>query len=168
MRKAAMNRSIFLILLLALAGALLTSAAAGARATKTVVKEGGNPAADAGFLTNLRGRTLYTLSNERSKFVCNGACLQSWPPLVVPAGVKPTGTAKLGTRKRSDGRMQVTYKGLPLYTYAGDAKKGDTNGEGLKTGGGTWHVAGTPQVSQQPPSPPNPSPPNPYPNPYGY
>jgi predicted lipoprotein with Yx(FWY)xxD motif len=169
MRKSALNRSIFFLLLPALAaGILLTSSLAGARissGTKTVVKEGGNPAADNGFLTNLKGRTLYTLSNERSRFVCKGACLQSWPPLVIGTDLKPTGAAKLGTRARPDREIQVTYKGRPLYTYAGDTKKGDTNGEGLKTGGGTWHVAGTPQVAQQPPSPPNPYP---APNPYGY
>jgi predicted lipoprotein with Yx(FWY)xxD motif len=157
MRKSATNRSVIsAVLLLALAAALLVSGLAGAAGTKTVVKEGA--ATDNNYLTNVKGRTLYTLSNERGRFVCKGYCLQTWFPLIVPAGVKPVGPVKLGVRKRPDGRMQVTRNGLPLYTFAGDAKRGDTNGEGLKTGGGTWHVS---RINHRaPPSPP--------PNPYGY
>jgi predicted lipoprotein with Yx(FWY)xxD motif len=164
MRRPALNRSILSGVLLALVAALLlTASLAGAEGTKTVAKAGGNPAADDAYLTNLKGRTLYTLSNERGKFVCKAACLQSWPPLTIPAGTKPIGPVKLGMVKRPDGRWQVTRKGLPLYTYAGDTKKGDTNGEGLKTGGGTWHVSRLDtQVAQPPPPPPQP------PNPYGY
>jgi predicted lipoprotein with Yx(FWY)xxD motif len=161
MRRSALNRSILSGLLVLVAALLLTTSLAGAEGTKTVAKVGGNPAADDTFLTNVKGRTLYTLSNERGKFVCTGACLQSWPPLTIPAGTKPLGPVKLGTVKRPDGRMQVTRKGLPLYTYAGDTKKGDTNGEGLKTGGGTWHVSRVANQAASPP-PPAPEPPNPY------
>jgi hypothetical protein len=47
--------------------------------------------------------------------------------------------AKVGVVKRSDGKMQVTYAGFPMYLFAGDAKDGDVNGQGV---GGIWHVLG--------------------------
>jgi predicted lipoprotein with Yx(FWY)xxD motif len=144
MYRSTVHRPTFLVPAVALIAALLLAtgiAGATSFAGKTVVKAAGNVAADAGYLTNVRGRTLYTLSNERKRFACKGACLKSWPPLLIPADVKPVGPVKLGVGKRPDGRVQVTYRGLPLYTFSGDTKKGDKNGEGLKTGGGTWHVS---------------------------
>jgi predicted lipoprotein with Yx(FWY)xxD motif len=46
----------------------------------------------------------------------------------------------IGTTKRSDGRMQVTYNHHPLYMFAKDKAKGQTNGEGVNAFGGTWDV----------------------------
>ena len=34
----------------------------------------------------------------------------------------------------------MTFEGRPLYTFDGDSKKGDANGEGFKDVG-TWHAA---------------------------
>jgi predicted lipoprotein with Yx(FWY)xxD motif len=74
--------------------------------------------------------------------VCNGQCADTWPPLVVAsmADVKPdsgvTGAITLVTR--DDGKMQVAYKGLPLYYFKNDAKAGDVNGQGLNN---VWFVA---------------------------
>ena len=48
--------------------------------------------------------------------------------------------SKIALIKRSDGTTQVTYGGHPLYTYAGDAKPGDTKGEGLNQFGAEWNV----------------------------
>lgn len=48
--------------------------------------------------------------------------------------------ALLGTTKRGDGTTQVTYKGHPLYTYAGDQKAGDTNGQGVSAYGAKWYA----------------------------
>jgi predicted lipoprotein with Yx(FWY)xxD motif len=165
MRKSAMNRPTLFVLLLALAGALLSAPPAGALASKTVVKKASNATLGKMVLTNNNGRTLYTLSTEKNgKIVCKAACLTVWPPLTVPAKVKPAGPVTLGTVKRPDGRTQVTWKGRPLYTYSGDSKKGDANGEGIK-GMGTWHaatVAGS-SGSGEPPAPYMPPE-----NPYGY
>jgi len=46
----------------------------------------------------------------------------------------------LGTTKRTDGRMQVTYDKHPLYTFVKDTKKGQTNGEGLNAFGAEWYA----------------------------
>jgi predicted lipoprotein with Yx(FWY)xxD motif len=143
---------------------LLAGPAAGQ--SKHVVNEAENTTLGKTVLTNLRGRTLYSLSVEtHGRFVCTGACLSSWRPLLVPAGVKPTGPVKLGTVKRPNGKIQVTYKGRPLYRFYGDARNGEANGEGLKDVG-TWHAAAVGPLSSPPPAPepaPQPeAPPYPY------
>jgi predicted lipoprotein with Yx(FWY)xxD motif len=94
-------------------------------------------------LVNAKGRTLYSLSVERrGKFICTGSCLGFWTPLLVPKGTVPTGAPHLGTVKRpgSSSRVQVTFRGGPLYTFYGDGKPGDANGQGFKDVG-TWHAA---------------------------
>jgi predicted lipoprotein with Yx(FWY)xxD motif len=65
---------------------------------------------------------------------CYGGCAKTWPALTVKG--KPTvgeglQASLLGTTTRTDGTAQVTYKGMPLYRFAGDAKPGDTKGQGL-------------------------------------
>ena len=112
-------------------------------ATKRVVKVAQNGTVGHKVLTNLRGRTLYSLSAEKNgTFICtDAACLSVWKPLTVPAGTKPTGPVHLGTILRPDGRTQVTYRGLPLYRFTGDTRPGDASGEGIQDVG-TWHAAG--------------------------
>jgi predicted lipoprotein with Yx(FWY)xxD motif len=46
----------------------------------------------------------------------------------------------LGTTRRANGSMQITYAGHPLYRYAGDTKPGETSGEGLQDFGAGWDV----------------------------
>lgn len=143
-------------------GADATSGVA-ASGAKRVAKEARNATLGKTVLTTTGGRTLYSLSVEkRGKFVCTGACLSTWHPLTVAAGVTPTGPVKLGTVKRPDGRTQVTYRGLPLYSFGGDTKAGQANGEGIKDVG-TWHAAVVPSPRTSEPQPePSPSPPYPY------
>jgi predicted lipoprotein with Yx(FWY)xxD motif len=165
---SAISRPLLRIALVALAAAALALPAAAAAATKSVAKEGTVASLGKTVLTNNSGRTLYSLSVEKhGKFICTGACLGTWHPLVVPAGTKPTGPAKLGTVKRPDGRTQVTYKGRPLYTFGGDSKPGEANGEGIMDVG-TWHAAAlaTGSPAPEPPSHEPTPPPNPYPSPY--
>ena len=98
------------------------------------------------LLTTTAGRTLYTLSVEKhGKFVCTAesGCTGIWHPLTVAAGVMPQGPVKLGTVSRPEGTVQVTYRGLPLYTFASDKKAGQVKGEGLKDVG-VWHAATVP------------------------
>jgi predicted lipoprotein with Yx(FWY)xxD motif len=63
---------------------------------------------------------------------CNAGCSSTWPPMSIASGMTPTGgpgvTGQLGTITRSDGSLQVTYKGLPLYFFHSDANPGDTKG----------------------------------------
>lgn len=85
------------------------------------------------------GFTLYVFDNDLAApgtSTCNGGCAATWPPLLVADGVA-TGVADLGTIARSDGSMQATHDGRPLYFFSGDSAPGDTNGDGL---GGVWHV----------------------------
>ncbi len=98
------------------------------------------------LLTTTSGRTLYSLSAERhGKFICteSSGCTSIWHPLTIASGVVPKGPVKLGTIQRPEGTIQVTYRGLPLYTFTGDKKRGQVKGEGLKDVG-TWHPAGIP------------------------
>ena len=129
---------------LALAALLVVSAVAVptalARGSKTVAGEATARSLHKTVLTNTKGLTLYTLSGETNgKFICTGACLRTWPPLLVAAGTKPKGPVKLGTIKRPEGKIQVTYRGMPVYTFSGDSRKGEANGEGLRDVG-VWHA----------------------------
>ncbi len=126
----------------ALALLVVALPAQGATSSKRVVKQAQNATLGKAVLTTLAGRTLYTLSAETGgTFICKGGCLAAWHPLYIGAGVKPTGPVKLGTIKRPDnGRRQVTFRGRPLYTFDGDERTGDANGEGIRDVG-TWHAA---------------------------
>ena len=74
---------------------------------------------------------------------CYGKCATFWPPLIT-AGKATAGpgvkASLLGTTKRKDGKLQVTYKGHPLYTFLKDKKAGQTTGEGLKAFGADWYA----------------------------
>jgi predicted lipoprotein with Yx(FWY)xxD motif len=148
--------------------ALTSSATAGAaQTTKKVAKQAQNATLGKTILTTTKGRTLYSLSAENNgKFICTASCLSTWHPLLVPAGVKPKGPVKLGTIERPEGKTQVTFKGRPLYSFAGDSKPGDVNGESIKDVG-TWRAAA---IAKVPPAPqPQPQPqPQPEPPPYPY
>ena len=57
--------------------------------------------------------------------------------------------AKLGTIKRSNGKLQVTYNKFPLYRYYLDKKPGQANGEGVDDGAGTWYAVSTSGASRE-------------------
>jgi len=86
-------------------------------------------------LATSKGRTLYLYTADgKNKSKCTGSCAAAWPPLLTKGKpVAGTGVNKslLGTAKRSGGKVQVTYNRHPLYTYTGDSKAGQTNGEGV-------------------------------------
>jgi len=96
------------------------------------------------ILVDHSGTTLYRYTPDGTgKSTCTGGCAAVWPPLTVPAGTTSVAagagisTGDLGTITRSDGTRQVTYKGMPLYTYTADTSPGETSGQGV---GGTWYV----------------------------
>lgn len=115
---------------------------AGAAAAVTM-KSSTNSALGSTIVVSATGRTLYHDSAEKKNTVkCLGTCAKQWRPLLISAGAKPvagTGVtaSKVGVVKRPDGKVQVTYAGLPLYLFAGDSKAGDVNGQGLA---GLWHA----------------------------
>jgi len=109
------------------------------------VKTASNATLGATVLTDARGMTLYRLSGEHSgKFICtSAACLQVWHPVSASAAGSPApSVGSLGVVKRPDGTEQVTYKGMPLYTFAQDQQPGDAKGQGLKDVG-TWNAVTT-------------------------
>jgi len=86
-------------------------------------------------LVDSQGLTLYHLSGEQNgKWICTSAtCVKAWHPLTVSIGGAPTGSVgSLGTVKRPGGTLQVTFKGMPLYTFVGDSKAGEAKGQGIK------------------------------------
>jgi predicted lipoprotein with Yx(FWY)xxD motif len=99
------------------------------------------------IVVDAQGRTLYVLSGETShRLVCkSSACLRAWPPLTVRSSktklkAGPGVHGRLAILRRSNGVLQVTLGGLPLYRYAGDVATGEANGEGIQSFGGMWHV----------------------------
>ena len=111
-----------------------TPAATSSSSSPSVVKTASNAALHSTVLVDAKGMTLYRLAGEHAgKWICTSAsCVKFWPPLTASAGGAPKGSVALGTAKRPDGTMQITYKGMPLYTFAGDKKPGDAKGQGIK------------------------------------
>jgi predicted lipoprotein with Yx(FWY)xxD motif len=61
-----------------------------------------------------------------------------WPP--VPGPVTASGvTGTFGIITRSDGSVQATFDGRPLYTFVGDTVPGQAKGNGLNAADGLWH-----------------------------
>jgi predicted lipoprotein with Yx(FWY)xxD motif len=90
-------------------------------------------------LDNSKGLTLYHLTTDTSTTTtCSGGCAQIWPPLLATNGVpgaSPGVTGTFGTIQRPDGGAEVTFNGMPLYTYSGDSGPGQASGQGI---GGVW------------------------------
>ncbi len=91
------------------------------------------------ILVDADGRTLYVFTKDKGdQSACSGECAANWPALT---GTATAGTgaqaALLSTATQADGSSQVTYGGKPLYYFAGDAKPGDTNGQGV---GSVWYA----------------------------
>jgi predicted lipoprotein with Yx(FWY)xxD motif len=125
-------------------GAAASSAGAAAVKLTSVPKVGK-------VLVDSSGFTLYAFSKDSNhESNCTGACAAAWPPLLTsatPTGSSGVSSTLLGTVKDSDGKTQVTYNGWPLYTFSGDTKAGEANGQGVVAFGGKWAAvtsAGTP------------------------
>lgn len=91
-------------------------------------------------LTDAKGFTLYWFAiDTATKSNCSGACAAYWPPVI---GAQTSGSGisgKFGTIRRSDGSLQTTYNGHPLYTYLADSAPGQTRGNNINLNGGLWH-----------------------------
>ena len=107
-------------------------------------------------LTNAGGFTLYWFAPDTAtKSNCNGGCAQIWPPVKGPVTAGAGIAGELGTITRSDGTVQATYNGHPLYTYTADTAPGQASGNGVNASGGVWHevtVSGGPAPASSPTS----------------
>jgi predicted lipoprotein with Yx(FWY)xxD motif len=96
------------------------------------------------ILVDSQGRTLYLFQADAgAKSACSGACAAAWPPLVTtgkPTGGSGVNRSLLGTSKRANGAVQVSYHGHPLYLFNGDTASGQTNGQGSTGFGALWYV----------------------------
>jgi predicted lipoprotein with Yx(FWY)xxD motif len=122
--------------LLAAPLALLLSATALADDAVKVAQGGG-----ASHLTDSKGRSLYVFKKDTAnQSACSGDCLAKWP-IYYQEKVAASGDLKpsdFGTITRGDGKKQTTYRGMPLYYFAGDQAPGDAKGQGVKD---VWFLA---------------------------
>jgi len=96
------------------------------------------------IIVSSEGMTLYDFHKDKGgTSACYGACAGAWPPLLTEGEPKAEAGAmasQLGTTKRKDGTVQVTYGGWPLYTYVGDQKPGEANGNDIDQFGAEWYA----------------------------
>jgi predicted lipoprotein with Yx(FWY)xxD motif len=156
---------------LAFAASLASVALAGGGAI-TVTSASNSPLGEQ-ITVDAQGRTLYALSPETTRhLLCkSGTCLKFWPPLTVRSNktklkAGPAVHGRLAILRRSNGVLQVTLRGLPLYHYSGDHAKGEANGQSIHSFGGTWHVLSA-TSNMGPGAPVAPTPPGRPPG-YGY
>ncbi|MGA2160654.1 MAG: hypothetical protein ABSG28_00435 [Methanoregula sp.] len=106
------------------------------------------------YLTDISGKTLYIFTKDTAgTSACTGTCLAKWPafyanPVSAPSVLNLTDFSVVS---RADGVNQTAYMGRSLYSFTGDAKPGDVNGQGFNN---AWYVANvsvmTPVVTTQP------------------
>jgi predicted lipoprotein with Yx(FWY)xxD motif len=96
------------------------------------------------MLADAQGRTLYLWeADQGDKSACDGPCAEAWPPLTTdgkPAAGDGVKADLLGTSKRADGTLGVTYAGHPLYYFKGDTAAGQANGQDSDAFGADWYV----------------------------
>lgn len=114
-----------------------SASAAKGKLIKAVGSEYGQVVADA------KGEAFYVFGKESSaKSRCYGACARAWPPVLTrgkPRAGKGAKANLLGTTKRADGKLQVTYDGQPLYYYIDDTP-GNILCQNVSEFGGLWLV----------------------------
>jgi predicted lipoprotein with Yx(FWY)xxD motif len=90
--------------------------------------------------------TLYAFSTDTPRMSrCSGQCAKFWPPVLTTRGVKAgpgVNQHMLGTLRRADGTIQVSYNGHPLYFFALGLDSG-TSGAGAPAFGGVFNLVNT-------------------------
>ncbi len=157
-----MKRTTYVFALLAVVGALViagcggggssssSSGSSGSEGNAKLTSAGGGGTASGAEVSGLgtvlvdsEGMTVYDFTvDEGTMSNCYGGCEAAWPPVTTTG--KPTAgegamASALGTTKRKDGTLQVTYEGHPLYTFGGDEGPGEANGNEAE---GTWFALG--------------------------
>jgi predicted lipoprotein with Yx(FWY)xxD motif len=115
---------------------LITATLALAGCAKNPESGSSSYAAQTTVLTAENGMTLYVLDKDQGyESSCYNKCAVNWPPYVGTAdGTKPDIWQPM---QRSDGTIQWTYDGKPVYFFKGDTAEGDAKGDGKD---GVWHV----------------------------
>jgi len=91
-------------------------------------------------LTDANGLTLYLFAPDTpTTSKCTGSCTAYWPPVIGVPRAGPGVTGTLGTVSRGGRTVQATYDGHPLYTYIGDNRPGEANGNKVDLNGGYWY-----------------------------
>lgn len=126
-------------------GGSSTSQPAAATATGAVVSAAVTPKLGKAIVDS-EGLTLYDFHRDKGlSSSCYGGCARVWPPLLTkgkPRAGEGAIASKLGTTRRKDGTVQVTYAGHPLYTYVQDTEPGETSGNGTTSFGAAWYALG--------------------------
>lgn len=98
------------------------------------------------ILVDGSGRTLYLFEADKTTTsTCYGSCASYWPPALTNGAPQPgagTNASLLGTTKRTDGTVEVTYGGHPLYYVVTDHNPGDATGQNVTNFGAPWFVVG--------------------------
>jgi predicted lipoprotein with Yx(FWY)xxD motif len=117
------------------------AAASGGNGIVAVAK---SPEVGSAILVDSKGFTLYDFHKDKgTQSACYGACAKGWPPLTTsgtPQAMSGAEASKLGTTERTDGTMQVTYAGHPLYTFVEDTKPGEAKGNDTSAFGAQWYA----------------------------
>jgi predicted lipoprotein with Yx(FWY)xxD motif len=142
-----MNHSIKLLVTLAATVVIASVTAAFAAANGTTTRGTTVSVAKTSLgriLVDSKGITLYDFPIDKgTSSVCYGACAALWPPLTTngkPHAGPGVRASLLGTTKRKDGKLEVTYNGHPLYYFVTDRKPGQTTGQGVDQFGAPWWV----------------------------
>ena len=140
--------------LFALATVLLAAACGGSSPSTSAASPSPSPAATGekiavatnaklgSILVDEKGMTVYLFVADTTKeSTCYTSCAAIWPP-VLTDGAPQAGTGAqaslLGTTTRTDGKVEVTYAGHPLYLYKSATERGETSYVGVTSFGGTW------------------------------
>lgn len=115
-----------------------------AASSSGVVAVAKSPELGTAILVDSKGFTLYDFHKDKgTQSACYGPCAKGWPPLTTsgsPQAMNGAEASKLGTTKRSDGTLQVTYAGHPLYTFVEDTKPGEAKGNDVSAFGAQWYA----------------------------
>jgi predicted lipoprotein with Yx(FWY)xxD motif len=105
-----------------------------------------SPSLSTPHLININQAALYRFDKDTahpSASHCDGACATKWPPVTIQeggnvylAGIDPK---QVGAIRRTDGQVQITVGGWPVYRFSGDSEPGDLNGQGID---GVWFAVG--------------------------
>lgn len=137
---------------------ILLACCFGLMATSTLAQTADSPltaqthAEEGTYISDGNGMSLYLFEADTqgtggadAQSACEGDCLAAWPALIVeetPVGDVTLDASLLGTLTRSDGTLQATYNGWPLYYYAPDTAPGDINGHDIEDFGAEWYLVG--------------------------